>query len=458
MPTQVEINGRIVEFENEPTPEDIDFAVSQLPSLEQPIKEQGILERIAAGILKTPARLATNVAQAGQGLFTGKQTVQPFSGDFLGEVKPIGMEGTFGQKLKESVGAGLELGSYAVGGGAGAGVVKTGLSGLAKQATIQGAKTGAVGGGLYGLGSSLQNPKTGLGGTLFNTATGAVLGGATGGILGGALGGIKGRAMRKATQEDDFVLDLVAPKATEAIKTQALREGRVTEQGLLSAGKITPSKRDMQLSEAVKGVVSSKNSPIQNIDVLGAKVQDINTGVKTYVSVNKVPFKTNQLLSQLNRGKDELNVIFASDKSAEKTYDAVVREFIKHVKDKDTAGLLDARQAVDKIPSIKKLLDSQGLGENVKREVVLTVRGMANKYIANLLPKGNKYRETLLRESHMIEALENIAEKNTGIIGANKLQALTKKYPVLKGVIGTVGVYLGLRAVGVGSSLIGSSD
>ena len=151
-------------------------------------------------------------------------------------------------------------------------------------------------------------------------------------------------------------------------------------------------------------------------------------------------------------------MIFASDTTAEKTYGAVVDEFMKHVGKMDTAGLLNARQALDKIPAIKKLLDSQGLGENVKKEVVLTVRRQANQYIASLLPKGNAFRETLLRESLMIEAIENLAEKSTGIIGVNKLQALTMKYPVLKGVVGTLLGLAGLRAVGLGSAGISSTD
>lgn len=235
---------------------------------------------------------------------------------------------------------------------------------------------------------------------------------------------------------DEFVLDLVSPKATTAIKQEALAQGRVSEPGLLKAGKILPSKRDEQVAEAVKDFVSNKATPVQNIDSIKNGVAAINNGVKDYVKANKVPFNTNQLKTQLNKGKEELNLIFASDTNAKKTYDAVVKEFIKHVKSKDTSGLLDARQEFDKIPAIKKLLDSQGLGENTRKEIVLTTRSMANRYIADLLPKGNQYRATLLKESKMIEALGNIADKNTGIIDANKLQLLLEEYPVLKWVIG----------------------
>ncbi len=254
---------------------------------------------------------------------------------------------------------------------------------------------------------------------------------------------------------EEFVKDFVAPKVTKDISEQAIKQGRVTEPGILKASKILPSKKDEDLAEAVKDFVSPRKSVLENVDSLDKEIRRVNQGVKDYVSQNKVPFNTNQLRTKLNKGKDELRVIFASEKTAEKTYNAIVDEFVDQIKNKDTAGLLDTRQFIDKIPSIKKLLDSQGLGENVKREVVLTVRRMANEYIAELLPKGNPYKASLLKQTKMIEALENAAEKNQGMIGKNNLQLLTERYPLLKWVVGGLA---GSAGIGVGGALIGSTD
>jgi len=74
-------------------------------------KPQSLGKQILAGIVKTPARLATNLVQAGQ-IAVGKPQTQPFSGKFLGEVKPVGMSGNFGKDLQDAVGAGLEISSY----------------------------------------------------------------------------------------------------------------------------------------------------------------------------------------------------------------------------------------------------------------------------------------------------------------------------------------------------------
>jgi len=84
---------------------------------------------------------------------------------------------------------------------------------------------------------------------------------------------------------------------------------------------------------------------------------------------------------------------------------------------------------------------------------------MANEYIASLLPKGNAYRADLLQQHLMIEALENIAEKNRTMIGKNNLQILAQRYPILKWVIGgTAAGLTGAAGVGVGSAIIGSTD
>ena len=276
-------------------------------------------------------------------------------------------------------------------------------------------------------------------------------------------GAQKALQVRKATKiaekSEKHALDLVSPKASPEVMERAIREGRVTEPKLLGKSKIMPSQRDKDVAEAVKDVISPKKSILQNTAAIDKKIRATNQGVKDYVTQNKVPFNNNQLKSQLNSGKEELRLIFASDTNAEKTYNAVVDEFMKHVKSGDTIGLLNARQSVDKIPAIKKLLDSQGLGENVKKEVVLTVRRMANKYIADLLPAGNTFRATLLKESRMIEAIENIAEKNRTMIGKNNLQILAQRYPILKWVIGgTAAGIAGGAGVGVGSAIIGSTD
>lgn len=399
------------------------------------------------------------------------QVVSPTKAISGGEVSAPARDVTTSQGVEQTLGdigqGALNVATLGEGSAALSGVkagIKPVVENIANVGYKQAIKTGAALGAGYGATSAMQEGK-GFIDTTKQAAGGALLGAGLGlageGIAQGIskAGKISSEVQGvKNTKANNFALDLVSPKPTEAVKIQALKEGRVSEQGLLNASKILPSKRDIQLADTVKGIVSPKKSATQNLDLIGNKVDEINTGVKAFVKANKSPFNTKQLTSQLNQGKGELNLIFAGDKQAEKTYNAVVKEFVKNVKNKDTYGLLEARQTFDNIPAIKKLLSSQGLGENVKKEIVLTVRGKANEYVASLLPKGNKFREALLNEHKMLEAMQNIAEKNTKEIGVNKLQSLTQKYPILKAIAGGLATGIGLGGIGVGASVIGSSD
>jgi hypothetical protein len=460
-------------IQNKESDSNIQFVVDDFKKKYTPIeapvqqpKQKGFVENVAAGVVKPFARLGTNLVNAKQIAF-GEQKTQPFSGDFLGEVKPVGQSGSFGADLKDALGTGLDVASNIPIGGGVAGVAKAGLKGAVKQGIKTGVKAGATAGAMQGAGGSLQEDQ-GIGGFVGNTllggAAGGVMGAATGGALPAASKGINrltpgGRAAAAATKTQNHALDLVSPKVTSEVSEQAIKQGRVTEPKFMKKAKIIPSKKDYELADSIKDVVSTKKTVLQNTDAIDKKIREINKGVKEYVKKNKVPFNTNQLKSRLNSGKDELKLIFASDTNAENTYNAVVDEFMKHVASKDTEGLLDARQILDKIPSIKKLLDSQGLGENVKKEVVLTVRRKANEYISDLLPQGNPYKPSLLKQTKMIEAIENIAEKHKGIIGKNNLQILAQRYPALKWVVGSAAVgALGGAGVGVGGALISSTD
>jgi hypothetical protein len=361
---------------------------------------------------------------------------------------------------KQVLGSALQLGGTVIG----AGTVGSGASAVSKATTAgqgamaglkAGATSGAIYGGASGVATGLQEDgnateiaQKGITGAL----TGAALGGALGATGGAITGKIKGAKAAKAVKKEEGLLDLVSPKQTTDYKIQAQKEGRVTNAGLLKSAKILPSKTDRKLVEVVKDVVNPDFTPQQNINLLSKKVDDINTGVKAYVEKNKTPFNTAQLSKKLNKGKEELNLIFAGDKQADKTYNAVVKEFLRNVEGKDTKGLLDARQKFDKIPAIKKLLESEGLGENTKKQIVKEVRRAANEYISELLPKGNQYKDALLNETRMIDVMDNIAEKNIDRIGRNKIQYLVKKYPWLKTAgyigLGAVGAQLGIGAIG----------
>ena len=366
---------------------------------------------------------------------------------------------------KQVLGSTLRLGATAsvpglakgLGGLFGTGRASNFLSGLGRGTAV-GTSTGALEGAAHGAGVGLEENKDAAG-VAGSAVLGATVGAGTVGAFGGLLGGTVGAVRSRQTAAKHFADEFVLPEPTKKVRTEALRNLQFEDPTIFGAAKITPSGREARLADSVRDVLDP-NAPLnKNLTAIDDKITSTNISVKEYVQQYKVPFNTNQLRTRLNTGKDDLELVFTSESNAEKTYDKLVDIFIRQLDEGDTAGLLDARQKFDSLPAVKKLLDTDIRGENARREIALTVRRMANEYVASLLPKGNKFRSDLLKEHYMIEALGNAAKKNANIIGKNKLQLLTEKYPILKsfaaGVLAGGGI---LGGVGIGASIIGSTD
>jgi len=366
---------------------------------------------------------------------------------------------------KQVVGSAARLAGTAAGGAVakqamgltGAGTATTIAGGVARGAGA-GAITGAVEGAIQGTGLAAEAdlPTSEL---LSSGALGAVGGAITGGAVSGAIGGIQGGLAARRIRIENFSKELAQEPMTKKAKIEALTQGRLQDPGLFKKAEIALSKRDLRLSDAIDDVVSPKATIGENIDAIRLKINRANAGVEDYITQNKTPFNMRQLKSKLMDGKGDLEFIFTSDSNAEKTYDAVSNALMKEVKSGDTLGLFKARQSFDQLQAVKNLLQSDKLGENARKEIVLQVRKMANEYIASTLPKDNPYRASMLQEHYMLEALGNIAEKSQNIIGKNKLQLLTQKYPAIKWLVGAAATAAaGGAGIGVGGALIGSSD
>lgn len=267
------------------------IASTQPPTTSQPQEDQhSFLGGLAAGLLKTPARLATNIVNAGQAL-VNKDPTQPFSGKFLGEVKPI-------STLGESLGAGAELGSYLVGGEGAVGIGEKTLQGLIKEGAIQGAKTGAIAGGLGGVGNAATNDKS-IGGI----AGQGVLGAVGGSVLGAGLGGttpaistgldklgikIPGIAAIKSEKAISDLTDRISPKPTITEVRLAQDQGRIIpgkKGGIFTSGtadQIIPTDKVAQAAETVNKYIPN-HTDLTNPELstaLKSKVGDIATELK----------------------------------------------------------------------------------------------------------------------------------------------------------------------------------
>lgn len=177
----------------------INFLASQPPQAAQtPVNQTekpGFFKSLVTDPIKTllvkPADRATEAvtrlfapnSQAAKGyeLMADEGQSRTFGGMEIEQQKAFGQGG-----FRQIVGDAAKAGSYLYAGPEAAGAVQTGLKGKVIQGSIQGAKTGAVGGGLYSFGNAIEDAENQASDVAFQTLFGATIGGATGGVLGGA--------------------------------------------------------------------------------------------------------------------------------------------------------------------------------------------------------------------------------------------------------------------------------
>lgn len=252
--------------------------------------------------------------------------------------------------------------------------------------------------------------------------------------------GVVPKIGEKKITED--ALTIAREPITKAYEEAAAIQQRTFKEGRLGEIKFKPTHRENLVADSIRplveqGRINSQKLPFENIPEIQLEINRINQGVGNMIRERKFPFNLNQLRSKLTAIKKDSEIIFTTDPTIEKTYDALIKTFLREVGKKDTFGLFQARQSFDKIPAVKKLLDSikGAQGENLRRQAVLDIRRAVNEYIADLLPKNNPYQPLLRQESYMIEAISNLAEKSKGLGGTTEITRFLEQNPTLKYII-----------------------
>ena len=213
--TTDEIKKKIQEARNQGVPDDVTFKYLNDKGLipqdkivqAQPVQEQpqvggfqGFAQAVAKPFLKVASSVTDVVDQGrsiGASLMGNTQSANDLEAQlatnrkegtdygWLGKVTPLGQTGSAFGDLKESVGVGAELGSYAIGGGGTVKTVMSGLKGQVLRGIGQGAVTGAGGGATISFGQALQDAEAKPSDVAMRTLFGGVVGGALGGAIGG---------------------------------------------------------------------------------------------------------------------------------------------------------------------------------------------------------------------------------------------------------------------------------
>lgn len=275
--------------------------------------------------------------------------------------------------------------------------------------------------------------------------------------------GVEAVAKSAESQSLKGALEVVQPVLSKAEKEAALQAGRGETKGLLRTVVIEPSTRDKEVARAVMDVVKKGAAPTKNIELVDKAISKVGATLDKVLSKDNTPFTNPDLEAVLDGLKEGSKVTFAGDATLEKNYDAVRQAFtdIFNKVDKNgdrvfphsVQGLWKARIEFDnlmksKLPNVFTKL----VGDDARRNAIMDVRRGVNDFIAETLPDGNPYKDSLKKMSLMYEAQKNIAKSSVSSVGTNVItrSAIYKqlaKHPALE---------LGAAAgVGVGGYLAG---
>jgi hypothetical protein len=255
---------------------------------------------------------------------------------------------------------------------------------------------------------------------------------------GEAAGKVAGKLESKLAVKDlEKSIEIGREPINRSVKEAAMREGRATTRfgGQIE---VAPSKFDQQIGEAIQGFIDVNAKPEDNIKALREGIVQRSRGIREAMRKSPGIFNEAELRSRLMAVKDQSKVVFGSDKTLENAYDAVVDEFMRHIKNKPHTfeGLYDARIEFDQFMRKKFPKAFEDLGDSPRYNAVRDVRRAANELIGDRMPAGEAFRGVLRQESLMYDAIDNISAKavqteTKGVIGAaNKIVDILRKHPV----------------------------
>lgn len=363
----------------------------------------------------------------------------------LGQIKPvgasIGQAGGVKRELGRMVGTGAELASNLMGAGAAKGLIQSGGKTALKSLALQGAKEGALVGATGGFGSSIQDENVSAGNVVLKSAGGALLGG----VLGAAaapLAKVSTQAGRTALKSEKLVsqseklAEYVMPVMNQSEKTQAIIKNRGIAPTLFSEADIAPGVYEKRMAEAVKGIIDPKKDMYSNVDALNGAVSREADLLAKEVGSKNIIFNQAQLSKKLD--SIEPPIMVQSDPVLEKNYILAKQKFMTFVgqEPKNVSGLLSARKKFDAwvIQNFPNIYDD--ISKRPLQQALKDMRNAANDFIAEKLPDGSLYRNSLKKQSLLLDARDNLAEKAVKQGSGNKVSQWAKKHPFITTAIG----------------------
>lgn len=269
----------------------------------------------------------------------------------------------------------------------------------------------------------------------------------------------KGATEGLLTGTKDAVYEAVAPKLTAKETAAAIAKQGTSKSGVLGQIGLNPNKSVQKIAETVKNEVPGFD-PSKPITDQIAKVSAAEERIRKdlIARVQKAGegmiYSPNELKSVLGSIETPISLRGTPfEKQIKPLKDAVMK--IAEEKGYKVPNLIDARKEFDNLveKTWPHLYDREMAP---MRSAVKGIRDALTKFTEERLPSDVALRETYLKQTQLIRAIENMAEKavgSAGEIGTNVLQREAAKHPFITGLVKNIG-----RGVGLGTGIKGAED
>lgn len=293
---------------------------------------------------------------------------------FLGEFTAKGIEeGTQGEQLGQIAGESLESAAWLYAPTKAAQAPGVGFREGIKQAAQFGARTGAVGGGLFGAGESLQEGDS-FGEVAEQTAIGAGAGAAGGAALGGTLGAAPAAAGFASKHGYDLAESAArtivgaGKLATQPIRGAATTANRVATRGA------------QQISEAAQRRDAISKAPKHVAEAMKQGWEDSTINfVRTGSQADKI-----QRAKMLETAKKAMDDLTFMDQAKRLPGETIVKGPVRHLLDTAKRGSEQTKQVLDSLPNNRVdasdlyntfLRDARRMGLDISGGDIVRLRG-----------------------------------------------------------------------------------
>lgn len=273
----------------------------------------------------------------------------------------------------------------------------------------------------------------------------------------------------------------VQPKLTPNTKEAYAREGNVTEQGMFSKAKITPSDADKSIVDAhtrlyQEGKITEKMPYEQKMDVVDREAAKLHSQQKDFLAKNDkavnlrvrktLPGEKGGLFDNLDDISTKNTVPFSRDVTAKGAYDSAMDIFKSKLESGGSAGATKGATTLTKVDEALTSFDNEmekfgawereATGElsevdKARIQAIRDIHNTARNYIADNLPPNSPWKSIRLEESNMYRIADRMAPKLSSTLGQNKVTQFFKDHPALKrGMLWSAGVVGAGGLAGVG--------